>query len=141
MAACPYHARYFNWQDPVWPQGLDKVITPDVSVRPRGVVEKCSFCHHRFMRAKDKARLEGRDIFELEDGEYITACAEACPNGAVAFGDLLNPEHQVYELSRHPDAFRLLERLGTEPQVYYMSRRAWVRAQGDNRQADEKIKG
>ncbi|MDR2051366.1 MAG: 4Fe-4S dicluster domain-containing protein [Deltaproteobacteria bacterium] len=141
MAACPYHARYFNWLDPVWPEGLDKVISPDVSVRPRGVVEKCSFCHHRFMKAKDKARVEKRDIFELEDGEYVTACAEACPNGAIAFGDLLNPGHKVSALAESPHAFRLLARLGTDPQVYYLSRRDWVRAQGDNRLAEEITRG
>ncbi len=151
MAACPYHARYFNWLDPVWPEGLDKVITPDASVRPRGVVEKCTFCHHRFMKAKDKARVEGRDIFELEDGEYVTSCTEACPNGAIAFGDLQNVEHRVHKLvygengeyktEKNPTVFRLLERLGTDPQVYYMSRREWVRKQGDNYLADEKIKG
>lgn len=132
MAACPYHARYFNWHDPVWPGGLDKVITPDVSVRPRGVVEKCSFCHHRFMQAKDKARKNNGDAYELAEGDYITACAETCPNGAITFGDLLNPDHKVHELSQSPNAFRLLERLGCKPQVYYMSRREWVRRAGDN---------
>lgn len=144
MAACPYHARYFNWLDPVWPEGLDKVITPDVSVRMRGVVEKCSFCHHRFMQAKDKARMEGRtgdDVIALQEGEYITACTEACPNGAIKFGNLNDPSHEVHGLSRGPNTFRLLERLGTEPQVYYMSRREWVRRQGDNYLENEKTKG
>ena len=59
MASCPYHARYFNWYDPIWPEGMEKTLTPDVSVRPRGVVEKCTFCHHRWMKAKDKAIAEG----------------------------------------------------------------------------------
>lgn len=93
------------------------------------------------MQAKDKARTEGRDIFDLKDGDYITACTEACPNGAIVFGNLNDPEHRVHELSKSPNAFRLLERLGTEPQVYYMSKRAWVREQGDNYLPDEKIKG
>ncbi|MCL1889498.1 MAG: 4Fe-4S dicluster domain-containing protein [Desulfovibrionaceae bacterium] len=141
MAACPYHARYFNWRDPVWPEGMEKNLSPDVSVRPRGVVEKCSFCHHRFMKAKNKARVEERDIFNLEDGEYVTACAEACPNGAIVFGDLNNPGHRAHDLAASPQAFRLLERLGTDPQVYYLSRREWVRAQGDNRLPDEGNRG
>ncbi|MCL1916351.1 MAG: 4Fe-4S dicluster domain-containing protein [Desulfovibrionaceae bacterium] len=141
MAACPYHARYFNWRDPVWPAGMEKNLSPDVSVRPRGVVEKCSFCHHRFMQAKDKARVEERDIFDLEDGEYVTACAESCPNGAIVFGDLNNPKHRAHDLAASPQAFRLLERLGTDPQVYYLSRREWVRAQGDNRLPDEGNRG
>ena len=132
MASCPYHARYFNWYDPKWPGDLDRTLTPDVSTRPRGVVEKCSFCHHRWMHAKDAAILKGEDPMDLPDGAYITACTEACPNGAITFGDLNNPKHKVYELRQSPHAFRLLERLGTEPQVYYLSKREWVRRQGDN---------
>ncbi len=54
MASCPYHARYFNWYDPIWPEGMEKTLTPDVSVRPRGVVEKCTFCHHRWMRPRTR---------------------------------------------------------------------------------------
>jgi menaquinone reductase, iron-sulfur cluster-binding subunit len=55
MGACPYHARHFNWWDPVWPAGMEKMLNPDVSVRMRGVVEKCSFCYSRYQRAKDRA--------------------------------------------------------------------------------------
>ena len=132
MASCPYHARYFNWYDPKWPGDLDRTLTPDVSTRPRGVVEKCSFCHHRWMKAKDEAIANGRDPWDLPDGAYVTACTDACPNGAITFGDLKNPKHKVHELIQSPYAFRLLERLGTDPQVYYLSRREWVRREGDN---------
>jgi len=138
MASCPYHARYFNWFDPYWPGDLAEALTPDVSTRPRGVVEKCSFCHHRWMLAKDKAIVNGEDPLDLAETEYQTSCAEACPNGAIFFGDLKNPEHEVYQLSKNPFAFRLLERLGTEPQVYYLSKREWVRRLGDNYLEDEK---
>ncbi len=141
MASCPYHARYFNWYDPVWPEGMEKTLTPDVSVRPRGVVEKCTFCHHRFMVAKEKARVSGGDPENLPENAYITSCAEACPSGAIIFGDLMNPEHKVYTLSKAPYAFRLLERLGTEPQVYYVSHREWVRRLGDNYLDSEETKG
>jgi molybdopterin-containing oxidoreductase family iron-sulfur binding subunit len=85
--------------------------------------------------------VEGRDPDALEDGEYITSCTEACPNGAIVFGDLLNPDHKVYELSRSKYAFRLLERLGADTQVYYLSRREWVRRLGDNYLEHEKVKG
>ncbi|CAM2060561.1 Menaquinone reductase, iron-sulfur cluster-binding subunit [Desulfovibrionales bacterium] len=132
MAACPYHARYFNWFDPVWPDGMEKTLTPDVSIRPRGVVEKCTFCHHRWMKAKDKARLEDRNPNALADGEYTTSCTEACPNDAIIFGDILNPTHKVSKFINSKCTFRLLERLKTDPQVYYISRRSWVRQQGDN---------
>lgn len=132
MASCPYHARYFNWSDPVWPAGMEKTLTPDVSIRPRGVVEKCTFCHHRLMAAKDKAYAEKRDPENLPDGAYLTSCTEACPNGAISFGDLKNPAHRVHTLIQSPNAFRLLARLGTDPQVWYVSRREWIRRQGDN---------
>lgn len=138
MAACPYHARYFGWNDPVFPEGMEKTLSPNASVRPRGVVEKCSFCHTRLLDAKQKAREEGIDPMALPDGYYNTACAELCPTGAITFGDLKNPEHKVYELSRSKNAFRLLEKLGLDPQVYYMSDREWVRLLGDNYNSDKK---
>jgi molybdopterin-containing oxidoreductase family iron-sulfur binding subunit len=132
MASCPYHARYFNWHDPQWPGDLARVLTPDVSTRPRGVVEKCSFCHHRWMKAKDMAVSQGQNPADLPEEAYQTSCAETCPNGAITFGDLKNPVHRVHQLAQSPHAFRLLERLGTDPQVYYLSRRDWIRRQGDN---------
>jgi menaquinone reductase, iron-sulfur cluster-binding subunit len=135
QAACPYHARYFNWWDGHFPQGTERYLSPEVSVRMRGVVEKCSFCHHRLMRAKEQAYAEDRR--ELEDGEYNTACAEVCPAEAIVFGDLNDPSSRVAELSRHPHAFRLLERLGTEPKVYYISSKDWVRRMADNYHPNE----
>jgi menaquinone reductase, iron-sulfur cluster-binding subunit len=60
MAACPYHVRYFNWWDPVWPTGMERYLSPNVSPRMRGVVEKCSFCFHRYQLARDKAYTEGK---------------------------------------------------------------------------------
>ena len=141
MAACPYRARYCGWFDPIWPEGMEKTLTPNVSVRPRGVVEKCTFCHHKFAAAKEKARMEGRDPMALNDGDYVPACVDVCPSGAMVFGDLNNPEHRVHELVKDPNAFRLLERLGTDPQVYYISKREWVRRQGDNYLKNEKTKG
>ena len=122
----------FNWDQPLFPEGMEKQLTPNVSVRSRGVVEKCNFCHHRLMYAKDAARVAGEDPEKLADGAYVPACAEACPTGAIMFGDVKNPEHAVHELVKSPYAFRLLERLGTDPQVWYISRREWVRREGDN---------
>ena len=136
MAACPYHARYFNWWDPVWPKGMEKYLSPNVSPRMRGVVEKCSFCFHRYQLAMDKAYYEGRR--ELEEDEYQTACTQACPANAITFGDLDNPKHKVYELKKDRNAFRLLERLKTNTKVYYVSSREWVRRAGDNYLKDEK---
>lgn len=136
MAACPYHARYFNWWDPVWPAELKQSLSPNVSPRMRGVVEKCSFCFHRYQLAMEKAYVDDRR--ELEENEYQTACTDACPSGAITFGDLNNPDHKVYKLKQHKNAFRLLERLDTNPKVYYLSEKAWVRRAGDNYLSTEK---
>ncbi len=135
QAACPYHSRYFNWWDGYalgrpFPKGLERQLSPEVSARTRGVVEKCTFCHHRLMRAKTAAYAEGRR--ELEEQEYMTACMEACPTQAITFGDLNNPQHKVAKLSKSIHAFRLLERIGTEPKVYYLTTREWVRRMADN---------
>jgi molybdopterin-containing oxidoreductase family iron-sulfur binding subunit len=145
MAACPYHVRQFNWWDPIWPDGMEKMLNPGVSVRMRGVVEKCSFCIQRYQSAKEQAYMEERR--EIEEDEYQTACTEACPAGAITFGDLNNSEHAVHQMaqpdpkhagrSKNPKAFRLLERLGTNTKIYYLSRREWVRKAGDNYLKDE----
>lgn len=141
MVACPYHSRVFNWFDPVWPEGMDKTLTSFASVRPRGVVEKCTFCHHRFQKAKEEARAKGKDPLDLEEDAYIPACAEVCPTGAIVFGDLNNPKHRVHQLSKSKNAFRLLENLGTDPQVYYLSQRKWVQKQAEySLQKENKVK-
>lgn len=129
MAACPYHARYFNWWAPVWPAGVERTLNPGVSRRTRGVVEKCNFCHARLHAARARAAAEGRR--QLNPGEYCPACVEACPTGAIRFGDLSDETSEVSRLARSPQAFRLLERLGTEPKVYYLSDRRWVRRLGE----------
>lgn len=135
MAACPYHARYFNWWDPVWPDGMEKSLSPNVSPRMRGVVEKCTFCFHRYQLAYEKAASEGRR--ELRENEYQPSCTQACPAGAITFGDLINKNHSVCKMKKDPRAFRLLERLGTNPKIYYLSSREWVRRSGDNYHPDE----
>jgi molybdopterin-containing oxidoreductase family iron-sulfur binding subunit len=115
MAACPYNAKYFNWLR-YHKEGPGQ--NPDVSVRPKGVVEKCSFCHHRLQKARERARAEGRDLVA---GDYVTACADACPTRAITFGDLLDEGSEVARLARSPRAFRLGEELGTRPKVFYLA--------------------
>jgi molybdopterin-containing oxidoreductase family iron-sulfur binding subunit len=111
----------------------------------RGVVEKCSFCYPRYQLAKNKAYLDGTR--KVSEAAYQTACTQACPAGAIVFGDLNNPEHRVHQIvkpdpkngnkSANPRAFRLLERTGTNTKVYYLSDREWVRRAGDNYLAHE----
>jgi Fe-S-cluster-containing dehydrogenase component len=117
--ACPYTVKYFNWYAPEWPDSERSLLNPDVSVRPKGVIEKCTFCHHRRQRAREDARAEGR---EMREDDYQPACAEICPTGAIVFGDLDNPGHRVALLMEDPRVFRVLEELGTEPKVYYLRR-------------------
>jgi molybdopterin-containing oxidoreductase family iron-sulfur binding subunit len=117
-AACPYSAKVFNWYEPKWAGDSKKRANPDVSLRSKGVVEKCTFCHHRILIARDEARAAGR---ELRDGDVTTACAESCPAQAITFGDLDDPLSRVSELVRSARTARLLEDLGTEPKVYYLA--------------------
>jgi molybdopterin-containing oxidoreductase family iron-sulfur binding subunit len=114
---CPYTIKTFNWRNPNWPGKMSLGLNPDVSVREKGVVEKCTFCHQRLQHARERARVEGR---ELREGDYTPACVEACPAGAMVFGDLKNPHSQVSEFARSPRAMRLLEDLGTQPKVIYL---------------------
>ena len=99
MVACPYAARYFNWGAPDIPEGMQRYLNPDIPIRPKGIVEKCTFCSHRLP---------------------VPACNQACPGNARTFGDLDDADSVVSELARSPRAFRLLEDLGTEPKVYYL---------------------
>lgn len=115
--ACPYTVRQFNWFAPARPDTYLEGANPDVSLRYKGVVEKCTFCHHRLMKARDAARAAGRNLLP---GEYVPACVEACPTNAMVFGDLEDPDSEVSELARSKRAFRLMEDLGTEPKVYYL---------------------
>lgn len=116
---CPYGVRYFNWRDPKWKKPMDKSLNPDVSVRMRGVVERCTFCHHRLHKAREQAKAENRQMTEKD---YQPACVQICPSNALYFGDLANPESQVSKLARSTRAFRLLEELGTEPNVIYLAK-------------------
>ena len=92
MAACPYHARSFNWWDPEWPGRLTETLNPDVSTRTRGVVEKCTLCAHRLQEARQRQAAEGGDAKTPVD--YVPACAEACPAGAITFGNLDDPRQR-----------------------------------------------
>lgn len=121
MAACPYSVKTFNWFEPNLPEQLRQACNPDVSQRPKGVVEKCTFCSHRLQHAKEQARV--RDV-PLQESDYQPACVEACPAGAIFFGDYDDPDSTVSHLAADRRAERLLEDLGTEPKVIYLRARA-----------------
>ena len=114
---CPYKVRRFNWIDHPVAQPLDLMFNPDVSKRPKGVMEKCTFCVQRVVRAKDHAKDEQRLV---HDGEVTTACAQTCPAQAIVFGNMLDETSQVYRASKSERTYRALEELGVEPAVYYL---------------------
>jgi len=122
MAACPYHARYYNWWDPAWPAGMEKTLNPDVAPRMRGVVEKCNFCHARWHAAREQAAIDGKP--DTEPVSYVPACVEACPTRAITFADL-------NQAAPDGHSFRLLEKLDTQPKIFYKSSREWVRKIAD----------
>src|SRR4030066_882902 len=89
---------------------------PDLETRGVGVMEKCTFCIQRSRAAKDRGKDEGRKV---RDGEVTTACAQSCPTGAIAFGNLLDADSRVSRLARSARAYRVFETLGTDPSAYY----------------------
>ncbi len=99
MAACPYGSRSFNWVDPR--SGL-KTLNPDFPTRTEGVVEKCTFCAER-----------------LDEGK-LPACVEACPEHAMVFGDLNDPQSEIRKLLASTYALRRKPELGTGPNIYYL---------------------
>jgi molybdopterin-containing oxidoreductase family iron-sulfur binding subunit len=121
MVACPYSRRSFNWTEPQWPAEMVQYLNPDVATRARGVVEKCTFCHHRIQDLRERVALEGREMRD-DDLRRLPACAAACPAEAIAFGDHMDEEGTMSRMARSPRAFRLLDHLGTRPRVVYLKR-------------------
>ena len=115
---CPYKVRRFNWFNYAKKveKPLNMALNPDVTVRSRGVMEKCTFCVHRIRSAQAKAKLENR---KLKDGDVQTACQQSCPTGAIVFGDLKDKSSEVYRLFNREDSYSLLEELNTQPAVRY----------------------
>jgi molybdopterin-containing oxidoreductase family iron-sulfur binding subunit len=125
---CPYKVRRFNWFrynlndkfDYHFNNELGRmVLNPDVTVRSRGVMEKCSFCVQNIQMAKLNAKIEGR---KLADGDANTACAKACPSGAIVFGDRNDPNSKIAKLFKNERSYKMLEEVGTDPSVLYMTK-------------------
>ncbi len=118
---CPYKVRRFNfylYQDFETPS-LKLGRNPDVTVRSRGVMEKCTYCVQRINQARIAAK---RDSRKIEDGEIVTACQGVCPSDAIVFGDVNDAESRVSKVKASPADFSLLEELGTRPRTTYVSR-------------------
>ncbi len=135
---CPYRLRYFNfwsYYEDSWPEPLHMQLNPDLSVRDKGVMEKCTFCVQRIRVAKDEAKMADRKVI---DGEFQTSCQQSCPTDAIVFGDMLDPQSRVTKLwkthqvelgkskqsKQNPDkrGYRVLEGLNTDPCIMYLER-------------------
>jgi molybdopterin-containing oxidoreductase family iron-sulfur binding subunit len=116
---CPYKVRRFNWFTFARPEPLNWQLNPDVTVRQKGVMEKCSFCVQRIKAAKLKAKFEER---EVRDGEVIPACAQTCPAGVFTFGNLNDPESKISKLTKDPRTYQVLGHLNTKPAVFYLKK-------------------
>jgi Fe-S-cluster-containing dehydrogenase component len=134
---CPYKVRRFNWFDYTtadsfpWNTAKENlrlgllddltrmVLNPDVTVRSRGVMEKCTFCVQRLQDGKLHAKKEGRPIV---DGEVISACAQACPTDAITFGNISDPKSKVRELNNDDRTYYVLAEIHTMPSIGYMTK-------------------
>ncbi len=118
---CHWHVRFFNFWEPKWPDSLKNQLNPNVTVRSRGIMEKCTFCIQRINQVERTARLEGNR--PLRDGEVNTACAQACPSRAILFGNLNDPASKVAQQVNTTDrGYTLLAELGTKPAVLYLKK-------------------
>jgi len=123
---CPYHVRFFNFWEPAWPETLKNQLNPDVTVRSRGIMEKCTFCIQRIRRTTMEADKDGREIDEGAR-ELNPACVNACPTDTLVFGDVNDPNSKVArlrkkELGEEGRGYGLLEKLGTKPNVTYLKK-------------------
>ena len=126
---CPYKVRRFNWfnytaykkftdTNPSQDSLGRMVLNPDVTVRTRGVMEKCSMCVQRIQAGKLQAKKDGTPV---QDGSIETACSSGCPTNAITFGDLNDAETMVAQNSQHGRAYHLIEEVGTQPNIWYMT--------------------
>ncbi len=118
---CPYKVRRFNYLSYNWtiPESLRLMKNPDVTIRNRGIMEKCSYCIQRISHARIEAKKQDRPI---RDGEVVTACQQACPTQAITFGNTLDGQSAVAKLKTEPENWGLLTDLNTQPRTTYLTK-------------------
>lgn len=126
---CPYKVRRFNWfENWYYMEGLDRKLrdpmqlglNPNVTVRSRGVMEKCTFCVQRINAARQDMKVRGES--RIKDGTVVTACQEVCPTGAITFGDINDSTSEVARLAKDKRGYRVLDFLGVKPSVTYLAK-------------------
>jgi molybdopterin-containing oxidoreductase family iron-sulfur binding subunit len=118
---CPYKVRRFNFLDYTseTPAVRRLGMNPDVTVRSRGIMEKCTYCVQRIEEKRIETRVQGRAI---KDGELQTACQQGCPSDAIVFGNLNDPQARVSKLHADARRYDLLHEIGTRPRTAYLAR-------------------
>lgn len=125
---CPYKVRRFNWFNytaykkftafnPSQDDMMRMVLNPDVTVRTRGVMEKCTMCVQRIQAGKLEAKKAGKKV---KDGDIVTACADSCPTDAITFGDWNDENSQIRKNSESKRAYQALEEVGVKPNIWYL---------------------
>ncbi|MBA2671222.1 MAG: 4Fe-4S dicluster domain-containing protein, partial [Gemmatimonadetes bacterium] len=116
---CPWKVRYFNWFTYEFAEPLNWQLNPDVTVREKGVMEKCTFCVQRIREGEHRAALEDRP---LRDGEVVPACVQTCPTEVFVFGNFADPESAVSQAARTNRSYRSLSLLNTQPAIVYLQK-------------------
>jgi anaerobic selenocysteine-containing dehydrogenase/Fe-S-cluster-containing dehydrogenase component len=116
---CPYKVRRFNWFTWQWPDPYPMQLNPNVTVRSKGVMEKCSFCIQRIKTAHGNAKNENRLI---RDQEVVPACVQTCPTSALTFGSLMDQKSRAYQLTTDRRAYQVMGYLNTKPAVIYLKK-------------------
>ncbi|MGH7475712.1 MAG: 4Fe-4S dicluster domain-containing protein [Longimicrobiales bacterium] len=114
---CPYKVRYMNYFTYEWPEPLNWQLNPDVTVREKGVMEKCTFCVQRIRDAEQQARVAGRGV---SDGEIVPACAQTCPGDAIVFGNIKDENSRVARIAASGRGYRVLEHSNTQSAITYL---------------------
>ena len=126
---CPYKVRRFNWfENWDYMEGLKKKLrdpmqlgmNPDVTIRSRGVMEKCTFCIQRIANARHEMRARGQET--IADGTVVTACQEVCPSKAISFGNINDKNSEVSRNAGEPRAYKVLDFLSVKPSVTYLAK-------------------